>query len=167
MDLRKAARDPWVWGQLALFIVIGVAAPLLPRYASLGVLDSALNRIDPAWIRRVGWLVAGGGLAMAVWGVRSLGRSLTPGTEPLPDAPLVLAGAYAHLRHPIYLGAVGILAGYTLAWSNWTLALVVGVVALGYFEGKAAAEERWLVGRYPGYAAYRRAVRRRVMTRSG
>ena len=155
MDLRKAARDPWVWGQLALFLVIGVAAPLLRRHAGSGELGLAVGRI--------GWLVAGGGIAIAVWGVCSLGRSLTPGTEPLPDAPLVVSGAYDYVRHPIYLGIVLLLAGYTLAWTNWMLAVVAGGVALGYFEMKARAEERWLVARYPGYAAYMRRVRRRVL----
>jgi protein-S-isoprenylcysteine O-methyltransferase Ste14 len=163
MDLRKAARDPWVWGQLALLLTIGLVAPLLPRYVSLGELDPMLNRLDPARIRRLGWLVAAGGLAFAIWGARSLGRSLTPGTEPLPGAPLVIAGAYAHVRHPIYLGIVVLLAGYTLACSNWTLALVLGFVALRFFDAKARAEERWLVARYPGYASYMRHVRRRLL----
>ena len=84
----------------------------------------------------------------------SRGPSLTPGTEPLPGAPLVTTGAYGHVRHPIYSGVVLVLAGYTLAWSNWTLALIVGVVARQFFEAKARAEERWLVERYPGYARY-------------
>ncbi|MBA3317699.1 MAG: isoprenylcysteine carboxylmethyltransferase family protein, partial [Gemmatimonadales bacterium] len=103
------------------------------------------------------------GVAMAVWGVRSLGRSLTPGTEPLPDAPLVTSGAYAHARHPIYSGIVLLLAGYTLGWSNWTLAAVVGLVAWGFFNQKAKAEERWLLPRYPLYEEYMRRVPRRVL----
>jgi protein-S-isoprenylcysteine O-methyltransferase Ste14 len=56
-----------------------------------------------------------------------------------------------------------VLTGYTLAWSNWTLALVVGVVALEYFSAKARAEERWLVRRFPAYESYMRHVRRRVL----
>jgi protein-S-isoprenylcysteine O-methyltransferase Ste14 len=100
---------------------------------------------------------------MGVWGVRSLGPSLTPGIEPLPGAPLVTAGAYAHLRHPIYAGVVLLLAGYALAWSNWTLAMIVAVVALLYFEAKARAEERWLTERYPEYQRYMLQVRRRVL----
>ena len=55
------------------------------------------------------------------------------------------------------------LAGYTLAWSNWTLALVLGFAALKYFEGKAKAEERWLIRRYPSYELYMRHVPRRVL----
>jgi protein-S-isoprenylcysteine O-methyltransferase Ste14 len=163
MDLRRAARDPWVWGQLALFVIIGLVAPLLPRHVSLGELDPMLNRLDPVRIRRLGWIAIAAGAAIAIWGVRSLGRSLTPGTEPLPDAPLVTAGAYAHARHPIYTGVVLLLAGYTLVWSNWTLALVLGYVALRYFDAKARVEERWLLARHPPYESYMRHVRRRVL----
>ena len=163
MDMAKAARDPWVWGQLVLFLVVGLWAPLVPRYVSLGPVDATINRLDPDWIRWLGAPLLGGGLALALWGARSLGRSLTPGTEPLPGAPLVTSGAYAHVRHPIYGGIVLALAGYTLGWSNWTLALAVGVLARAYFNGKAKAEERWLVQRYPTYQAYIRQVPRRVI----
>ena len=163
MDLRKAVRDPWIWGQTLLMVTVALLAPLLPRYVSLGDADYALNRIDPAWIRGLGGLVALAGLALAAWGAKSLGPSLTPGTEPLPGAPLVTSGAYAHVRHPIYAGLVLILAGYTLAWSNWTLALMVALAARQYFEAKARAEERWLLERYPSYQSYMVHVPRRVV----
>jgi len=163
MDLAKAARDPWVWGQTALFLLIGLAAPLLPRHVNLGEADFLLNRIDPDWIRWLGVAVMTAGAAVVAWGVRSLGRNLTPGTEPLPGAELITTGAYAHVRHPIYAGVVLLLAGYTLAWSNWTLGLVVGGVAFQYFQAKAGAEERWLMERFPAYKAYMRHVPRRVL----
>ena len=163
MDLAKAVRDPWVWGQLALFGLVGLGAPLLPRYLSLGELDPVINRVDPGRIRWLGAPLILAGVALALWGVRSLGRSLTPGTEPLPGAPLVTSGAYAHVRHPIYSGIVLGLTGYTLAWSNWTLALLVGLLTRAYFDGKANAEERWLVRRYPMYRSYVRQVPRRVL----
>jgi protein-S-isoprenylcysteine O-methyltransferase Ste14 len=163
MDLRKAVRDPWVWGQFALFALIGLGAPLLPRHVSLGDVDPLLNRVDPDRVRWLGAPLIAGGLALAMWGVRSLGRSLTPGTEPLPGAPLVTSGAYAHVRHPIYGGIVLGLAGYTLVWSNWTLALVVALLTWAYFNAKAKAEERWLVGRHSAYEAYMRQVPRRVL----
>ena len=163
MDLAKAARDPWVWGQTLIFVLVGVGAPLLPRHVNLGDADFMLNRIDPSWIRWLGLPLLLAGAALAVWGVRALGPSLTPGTEPLAGASLVTWGPYAHIRHPIYAGVVSMLAGYTLAWSNWTLALIVGLVALQYFEGKARREERWLVQCFPEYEAYVRRVRRRVL----
>lgn len=161
--MHKAVRDPWVWGQLALFVLVGLGAPLLPRYVNLGHVDPVINRVDPDGIRWLGAPLIAAGIALASWGVRSLGRSLTPGTEPLPGAPLVTSGAYAHVRHPIYAGIVLLLAGYTLAWSNWTLALLAGVLVRAYFDGKARAEERWLVRRHPTYQAYMRQVPRRVL----
>jgi protein-S-isoprenylcysteine O-methyltransferase Ste14 len=163
MDLAKAARDPWVWGQLVLFLFVALAAPILPRLVNLGSADSMLNRIDPAWIRWLGAAILAAGGIITCWGFRSLGRNLTPGVEPLPGADLVITGAYAKVRHPIYTGLVLLLAGYTLAWSNWTLALLVGIVSLQYFNAKAGAEEQWLIERFPGYKSYIRQVPRRVL----
>ena len=163
MDLAKAARDRWVWGQLALFLLIGFGAPLLPRHVNLGNADFMLNRIDPAWIRGLGIGLLLLGVLVFAWGIRSLGRNLTPGTEPLSGAELVTGGAYDHVRHPIYTGLVLALSGYTLAWSNWTLALLFGFLALKYFQAKARVEENWLVERFPGYKSYMRRVPRRVL----
>jgi protein-S-isoprenylcysteine O-methyltransferase Ste14 len=163
MDLAKAARDPWVWAQLAIIVVIGIAAPVVPRHINLGTADFMLNRVDPSWIRWCGGaLLLTGGL-IAAWGARALGRNLTPGTEPLAHAELVTHGAYAHVRHPIYTGVVLLLAGYTLAWSNWTLALLAGVGALQFFKAKARREEAWLLERFPAYRAYRLQVPRMVL----
>jgi protein-S-isoprenylcysteine O-methyltransferase Ste14 len=163
MDLSKAARDPWVWGQTALMLLIVIAAPLLPRHINLGEADYLLNRVDPAWIRWLGGVLIVAGVLLLTWGVRSLGPNITPGIEPLANAELVTSGAYAQARHPIYAGVVLLLTGYTLAWSNWTLALVFGGVALLFFQAKARAEERWLVERFPAYKGYMRRVHRRVL----
>ena len=163
MDLHKASRDPWVWAQVALLLLILLAAPLLPRFINLGALDYPLNRIDPWWIRSLGAVVMAAGALVMLWGARSLGANLTPGTEPLAGADMVTSGAYAHSRHPIYAGVVLLLAGYTLLWSNWTLALIVGWIALHYFNAKARAEERWLLERFPDYENYMQRVHRRVL----
>lgn len=163
MDLAKALRDPWVWGQTLLFLLVGLAAPLFPRHLNLGSADFMLNRVDPTWLRWLGAPLLAAGAAITIWGMRTLGRNLTPGTEPLPQGSLVTSGPYAHVRHPIYTGVVLLLAGYTLAWSNWTLALIVAVVALQYFEAKARREERWMLQRFPDYETYMRHVPRRVL----
>jgi protein-S-isoprenylcysteine O-methyltransferase Ste14 len=156
MDLRRATRDPWVLGQLLLLAVIALGAPRIPRYL-------AFAAPGPPYLQRCGAFVLLCGAAIALWATRTLGRSLTPGTEPLPGARLVTRGPYGYVRHPIYLGLVLLCTGYTLLWSNLIVALAVGLVAWLYFEGKARAEERWLVERYPDYEEYMRRVRRRVL----
>src|SRR4051812_14246838 len=117
MDLVKAARDPWVWGQTVLMLLVAVAAPMVPGHINLGPAEFLLNRVDPSRIRWWSSIILIAGAFMVAWGFRSLGPNLTPGPEPLPDAELVTSGAYAHLRHPIYAGIVLLLTGYTLAWS--------------------------------------------------
>lgn len=159
MNLRKAARDPWVWGQLALLLVVGLGAPVVPRF-NLGWADPILGMMDPARVRWLGALAGAAGLAEVLWGFRSLGRSLTPGVEPLPDGELVRSGAYARVRHPIYLGLILTLAGYTLWWSNWRLGLIAGWGAGLFFEGKAKAEEKHMAERFKEYDEYRRRVPR-------
>jgi protein-S-isoprenylcysteine O-methyltransferase Ste14 len=163
MNLAKAARDPWVRAQFALLLVLDASGPLLPRFASLGPLDPVLNRIDPWPYRAAGIVIGVLGFAFAAWGARALGAALTPEPEPLPDASLVRTGPYRIVRHPIYTGVIATSAGWTLAWSNWTLALLVGIVLLSFFEAKARVEERWLSTRFPGYEEYARRVRRRVL----
>jgi protein-S-isoprenylcysteine O-methyltransferase Ste14 len=163
MDFKKAVHDPWVWGQTILMLGILIGAPLVPRHINLGGADFMLNRIDPPWIRWLGGISLAAGLGMLIWGVVSLGRNITPGTEPLATGELVTSGAYGHVRHPIYYGVVLVLTGYTLAWSNLTLAVILGGIAVLYFDAKARAEERWLVKRFPAYESYMRQVRRRVL----
>ena len=156
MDLRRATKDPWVLGQLLLLVAIGLCAPRIPHWLPIAT-------PGPTYLRLWGTFVLLCGAAIALWGTRTLGRSLTPGTEPLAGAPLVTAGPYGYVRHPIYLGLVLLCTGYTLLWNNVIIALAVGMVVWLYFEGKARAEERWLVERYPDYEEYMRRVRRRVV----
>jgi protein-S-isoprenylcysteine O-methyltransferase Ste14 len=163
MELGKAARDPWVWGQTVLMLLIAIGAPLVPRYINLGSADFMLNRLDPPWIRYLAVVLLAGGSIIIAWAARSLGRNLTPGIEPVANAELIMGGPYAHVRHPMYAGLVLLLAGYTLAWSNWTLALVVGLVARVYFTAKAKAEERRLLRRFPHYRNYMSHVSRRLL----
>src|SRR5829696_5108797 len=145
---------------IILIMLISFGAPLLPRYINLGAADFMLNRLDPARVRWWGGVLIGAGGLILAWGASSLGPNLTPGTEPLPQGRLVTAGAYAHLRHPIYAGAVLLLAGYTLLCSNWTLALLAGAGALQFFRAKARKEESYLIKRFPEYGFYRRQVPR-------
>jgi protein-S-isoprenylcysteine O-methyltransferase Ste14 len=158
MELRPILRDRWVWAQFALLLLIAVGVPLLPRAFNLGILDSILGRADSRLVRMFGWPIIVAGIGFGAWAVASLGPNLTPSVEPVRGATMVRTGAYAHCRHPIYFALVLVVTGYTLLWSNWRLALVVGVITLAFFSAKASAEERLLSRRFRDYAEYRRWV---------
>jgi protein-S-isoprenylcysteine O-methyltransferase Ste14 len=58
---------------------------------------------------------------------------------------------------------VASLVGWTLIWSTWLPALIVGLVLAAFFSAKAAAEERWLRARFPEYDGYAKRVSRKVI----
>jgi protein-S-isoprenylcysteine O-methyltransferase Ste14 len=144
-------RDPWVWGQAALIAaVLSLSGPLarhLPGHAG-------------SWARWAGFSLLALGLGVMLRGALDLGRNLTPETEPVADGQLVTRGVYEFVRHPIYLGLCLVLASVPLLARNWFVAANVFALSLGYFEGKARAEERRLRVRFPRYREYAALVPR-------
>jgi protein-S-isoprenylcysteine O-methyltransferase Ste14 len=157
MKLGNALRDPWVWGQGLLFLAVGA----LPWVAGQVAPDSfAGHLLHPATLgwRLLSLVALVPGLALLWWGLVSLGPNLTPATQPLAEGRLVERGAYTVVRHPIYVGLSLTLCGAAWWLTTPVMGLLVGLVALGYFDRKAAVEERWMVARFPGYSAYRQRV---------
>ncbi len=152
MTRRTAVRDPWVWGQVALAAAIIVAVPCAAR--RWGMLDHSGNAL------RLGMALMALGLATLLAGIVTLGKNLTPATEPLPGGQLVTRGIYRVVRHPIYLGVSTLLTGYGCFRGGWIAGAVVFVVTVAYFDRKARVEERFLVQRMTGYEEYRRRVPR-------
>jgi protein-S-isoprenylcysteine O-methyltransferase Ste14 len=101
------------------------------------------------------------GLLLSVRGVWDLRRSLSPFPRPRRSAELVDRGVYALARHPIYGGQIVAAVGWGL-WRASPIALALAAVAAVFFSAKSAREEAWLVGRFPGYDAYRRRTRRLI-----
>jgi len=94
--------------------------------------------------------------AMFVWALRS--------TPEGSGEKLATGGAYAWLRHPIYLAFLAMLvATGLLASSGVKLAVAAGLYVAGT-EMRVAFEEAELAGRFPDeYAQYRRRVRWRYL----
>lgn len=103
---------------------------------------------------RLGWIVALTGAAVAGAAMRAMGRSLTPFPRPKPDGELIVEGPYSMMRHPMYVGGVFFFTGLSLVFSAWGL-VPTAVLAL-FWIAKARLEERHLLERFSGYAAYRR-----------
>jgi protein-S-isoprenylcysteine O-methyltransferase Ste14 len=151
MKLGTAARDPWVWGQLLLIVLILAGAPWLARTFGVTLTPTRLA---------VAGITLGVAIAILVRGFADLGPNLTPATRPLDEGALVTRGIYRLVRHPIYLGLSLLLAAWALGAAGWAPGMVVFVVCVLYFEGKARVEERWMRARFPGYDAYARTTPR-------
>jgi len=158
MRVARSLRDPWVWTQVGLLLAIGAGAPLLGRAVKAGWQDltPAMPALHP-W-RRTGAAILLAGCTIAAWGAVSLGASLTPSVTPLEGSTMVESGAYAWVRHPIYLGVIVALTGYALLLTGLLPAAVAGATATFFFHAKARAEEQRLVWRYRGYSGYARRV---------
>lgn len=156
MRIRGAWRDPWVWGQFALFALVVAGLPLLGERVPEGaVLEWLFHAGGPRW---PAVLPAGAGILAALLGVRALGRNLTPATTPIRDGTLVETGIYRRIRHPIYTGVILGLWGIAWGANGWRIGLLVLALSYLYFDRKAAVEEVKLALRYPGYPAYQRRV---------
>lgn len=81
-------------------------------------------------------------------------RSFSVMPEPKSEAELVTRGIYRHIRHPMYLALLLCGLAACLAYASglkWgLLALLAGVLI-----AKIRLEERLLLARFEGYAAYR------------
>jgi protein-S-isoprenylcysteine O-methyltransferase Ste14 len=143
--------EAWVAGQMALFAWIFVAG--------------ARGRKWPPGTRTptrlLGLAAAGAGGYFVAKGVQALGDKITPLPAPPEKAELRTDGVYGLVRHPIYMGVLGLW----LAWALFRSPRAVGPTAILYcfLVMKSAKEEEWLEERFPEYAAYRSRVRSRII----
>jgi protein-S-isoprenylcysteine O-methyltransferase Ste14 len=81
---------------------------------------------------------------------------------PAPVAPterLVVGGIYRHVRNPMYVAVLAIIAGQALLFQQSSLVLYASIVGVAMFAFVRLYEEPLLAHRYgAAYAAYRSAV---------
>ena len=136
-------------------LVIGVVGDwLLP----LNALASVLN-----WPARIGigavLLLAGGALVVVgEQAFKQVGTNVKPWR---PSLALATTGIYAHLRNPMYVGAILILTGLAAALaSDWMAILLLPTAVLLHF-GVVRREERYLDAKFgEDYRRYKASVPR-------
>lgn len=145
--LRPMAKsEGWMPRAVALaggFLPLALVA--LPRDADLSVAAKFLSSL----------LVVGGTLG-SITILRQLDRSFSI----MPEARrLVTRGAYAHVRHPLYLAEAVATSGALIQfWSGWAVLIVT--VQFGFQFLRMCSEERVLHCAFPEYAAYSRVTPR-------
>ena len=136
-------------------LVIGVAGDwLLP----LNALASVLN-----WPARIGigavLLLAGGALVVVgEQAFKQVGTNVKPWR---PSLALATTGIYAHLRNPMYVGAILILTGLAAALASDWMAIMLLPTALLLHFGVVRREERYLEAKFgEDYRRYKASVPR-------
>ncbi len=132
--------EGWVAVQVALLVLVAVlgaclSLPPMPQAGGLVVIG-------------FGVLLMSLGAWMVIRGVQSLGRSRTAMPFPRDDASLVTGAAYRRVRHPIYVGLIGLAVGWACVTLS-PLALVAAAMLAVVLDLKARREEAWLTERYP------------------
>ncbi len=101
----------------------------------------------PAWSRWLGAALLAGGVGVALWALRHLGRNTTPTAVARPDAELVTTGPYRHVRHPLYSSMLLTIPGCALPTAN-LLVLTAGAWMFAAIMVRLRREEVELVERF-------------------
>lgn len=117
---------------------------------------------EPAGASHWRWL----GLVLIAIGLAPLAESImrfvTQGKGTLspshPTETLVAQGFYRHVRNPMYLGMLAIIAGQAILFESWRLCIYLGCVAIGFHLFVVLYEEPALRKQYA--AAYDEFCRR-------
>lgn len=108
---------------------------------------------------RWGMVFAAMGLAIAVFSLIHLNRSLTVLPTPKKGGELIESGLYRWVRHPIYTGIILLVFGYAAATGSGHK-LIMALCLLLLFYLKSTYQEKQLMKKYPTYAYYRRRTGR-------
>jgi protein-S-isoprenylcysteine O-methyltransferase Ste14 len=76
------------------------------------------------------------------------------------NAELTRTGPYAHTRNPLYLGSMGIAAGFAVAAGSWWLGALLVVMFLAIYVPTIRSEEAFLRATFPEFVDYARRVPR-------
>ncbi len=151
----KGSRGEWYVVVQFIFIMLAVVGPRswpgVPEWRPPFVLVGTV----------AGWILLCSGSVLAAAGFSRHGLDLNILPRPRDDARLIQTGAYRLVRHPIYSGLFFAFLGWALKLHS-SPAVVYSLLLFVILDIKARAEERWLMEKFPEYAAYRRRVRRLI-----
>jgi protein-S-isoprenylcysteine O-methyltransferase Ste14 len=145
---------------------------IIMMFASLGFIGLL---VVPALDHRFGWshmtpLVALAGDALVAIGWLAIffvfkENSFTAATiELAPGQKVISTGPYALVRHPMYAGALVMLAGIPVALGSWWGLLII-VAIVPALIWRLLDEEKFLARNLPGYVEYQNQVRYRLIPR--
>ncbi len=125
LRLHAEVGSPQFWAKIGFVIalVVGFIGPI----AAVTGLDN-LQALDADWIRQVGVVIALIGVVLTVLAQASMADSWRIGVDPAERTALVVHGAFAVVRNPIFTAMMVTATGLTLIVPN--VISVLGLMAL-------------------------------------
>lgn len=144
---------------LSIFFALSLAQPVVAGLDAVRFRTSAM----PAWLEMTGALAIVAGLYIFHIVMRA-NTFAAPVVKVQTERQhrVVSTGPYAHVRHPMYGGAIPLMLGTGLLLGSWT-AVGLGVVLILLLAIRAVLEEETLKRELEGYAAYAARVRYRLV----
>ena len=113
------------------------------------------------WARGAGVTIAIAGVALTIWGKRTMEAA---GTNVRPDQPalaIVSHGPFAYTRNPLYLGVMGMFTGAGIALASPAFLTMLVPLFLVLRFGVVLREERYLDAKFgDAYRGYKARARR-------
>jgi protein-S-isoprenylcysteine O-methyltransferase Ste14 len=153
---RQRRRNALLGSALFLVVAPGVFAGLIPALITGWEADERL----PGVLRAFGVVLGAAGVAFLLhaFGRFALEGLGTPAPVAAP-ARLVVGGVYRHVRNPMYLAVLSVVAGQALFFGSTALAVYGGALALIFVAFVRLYEEPTLRARFgEEYERYRAAV---------
>lgn len=140
---------------VAFIILPGVFALVLPPL--IGAIDPWRHDVMPA-----GLTVMALGIFLLLWCVRDFNVSGKGTLAPWdPPKHLVIVGLYRHVRNPMYIGVLTLVAGWAIYLLSPVVAIYALTLVLGFQIRVITNEEPWLASKFGAeWSAYASAVSR-------
>ena len=141
-----------------------IAIPLIIAHCLIAGLDARFGwSAVPAAAQIAGFLASGGALVLVGWTLLSNPYASTAVRIQAERGHTVIStGPYAFVRHPMYLAVLLFGLGSGPALGSWWSGLAL-LPVLVVFVRRTLVEDRMLHDELPGYDAYARRVRFRVI----
>jgi methyltransferase len=104
---RRGAVEP----QGDVYRALAIVYPLM--FVAMAVEGTFFGR-GGEWLLIGGFTIFVAAKALKLWAIATLGLRWSYRVLVLPEAPLVTAGPYTHMRHPNYLAVFGELVGFAM-----------------------------------------------------
>ena len=103
------------------------------------------------------------GIALAIWGSRTMRAAGTNVNPSLPATALVASGPFRYSRNPLYIALTLLFLGLTMAVNTWWGVLMLVPLLTVMHRGVIRREESYLEQKFgESYRKYRSKVRRYV-----